>query len=103
MNDITEQRTMTETFAPQADSELHKIPVTWMIIRRLCRMFISRKFQSKTWFRTRIINGICRRRVLRKRQKTSICFKSIPYSVVFEKTSSHSSKGNDYPCDIKLS
>ena len=27
MNDITEQRTMTETFAPQADSELHKIPV----------------------------------------------------------------------------
>lgn len=27
MNDITEQRTMTETVAPQADSELHKIPV----------------------------------------------------------------------------
>lgn len=27
MNDITEQRTMTETFAPQADSELHRIPV----------------------------------------------------------------------------
>ena len=27
MNDITEQRTMTETFAPPADSELHKIPV----------------------------------------------------------------------------
>ena len=28
---------------------------------------------------------------------------SAGYSVVFEKTSSHSSKGNDYPCDIKLS
>ena len=27
MNDITEQRTMTEAFAPPADSELHKIPV----------------------------------------------------------------------------
>ena len=27
MNDITEQRIMTEAFAPPADSELHKIPV----------------------------------------------------------------------------
>lgn len=27
MNDITEQRTKTEAFAPPADSELHKIPV----------------------------------------------------------------------------
>lgn len=27
MNDITEQRIMTEAFAPSADSELHKIPV----------------------------------------------------------------------------
>ena len=27
---------------------------------------------------------------------------SAGYSVVFEKTSPHSSKGNDWPCDIKL-